>query len=90
MLSLVPLSWWNPNHEPSPPGVTYSITMDDLLSYKQFASMIDVHFILDTDFRWAGSETNYTTPHVAAIAQTLGWDLVSAVEIGNEPGRPIR
>ncbi len=76
-------SWWNPDGLPNPPNITYSITINDLLSYKQFNEAVGSRFVLGTNFLVANS-TAYSTSHVDAIAKYLGWEIVNSIEIGNE------
>eukprot|EP01088_Endostelium_zonatum_P013530 TRINITY_DN2818_c0_g1_i1.p1 TRINITY_DN2818_c0_g1~~TRINITY_DN2818_c0_g1_i1.p1 ORF type:complete len:499 (-),score=79.48 TRINITY_DN2818_c0_g1_i1:80-1576(-) len=77
-------SWWNPTHKPNPPGIHYSITQDDLLSYEAVISQTNSTIVIDTNMRNATS-AEWAVAHIKGVADTIGFKRVARIEIGNEP-----
>lgn len=83
--TLPPASWWNPQNGTLPKFATYSITQDDINSYKNFlAQLPSTHLVIDTTMLLP-TNTSGAVNHITAVGATLGWSgAVEAVEIGNE------
>lgn len=78
------LSWYNPNGLPNPPGISYSIKDVDFYSYQKAMRATNGKLILGVNFRQPNNAT-WAVEHLQGVDRTIGWDLVEAVEIGNEP-----
>lgn len=74
--------WW-PGGGPLPPNQTYAITAADLSSYAASVPLWNGSLVLGTSM--AIPDPSWATAHVAAIDTQLGWGLVDAIEVGNEP-----
>jgi hypothetical protein len=69
--------------DPLPPNQTYAITRQDLYSYAAALPAWNGRMVLDTTLLFINN-TYWATAHAAAVTEFIGWDLIEAVEIGNE------
>ena len=75
------------NHSvlPKIPGrpLSYSVTEADLRGWKQAMEQINSTMTLDMNFRQANNAT-FAVEYVQGIDSIIGWDRVTALEVGNE------
>lgn len=76
-------SIWNPSHAPLPAGDTYSIDADDLVLINNAVQAVNSRAIYGLNFRDSTSAA-HAIDHAQAIDQTIGWESVESLEIGNE------
>eukprot|EP01113_Clastostelium_recurvatum_P031015 TRINITY_DN3828_c0_g1_i3.p1 TRINITY_DN3828_c0_g1~~TRINITY_DN3828_c0_g1_i3.p1 ORF type:complete len:491 (+),score=81.63 TRINITY_DN3828_c0_g1_i3:92-1564(+) len=76
--------WWDPTNATKPTGISYNIQPYDYITFNEMAKALDTHLILGVNFRNPESAA-WALGEVEAIATTIGWDNVYAIEIGNEP-----
>ena len=80
---------YNPHHttRPTPPygrSLWYDITDNDLQSMAAAARAINGSLVLGVNFRTPG-DAAVAVAHLQAVERVVGWELVEAIEIGNEP-----
>mmetsp|Transcript_29308 Transcript_29308/g.32554 ORF Transcript_29308/g.32554 Transcript_29308/m.32554 type:complete len:489 (-) Transcript_29308:25-1491(-) len=76
-------SWWNPDNNPKPSGITYDITDVDLYSVDNCVKQFNGSWVPGVVFR-EPKNASWALNHVNAIDKYTGWSHVSAIEIGNE------
>jgi hypothetical protein len=81
-------SIWNPAHGPLPTfpagvNISYSITESDLISLKQAITLINSKLIIGLNFHWSDNFT-LGISHAKALEKYIGWELIHALEVGNE------
>ena len=80
---------YNPQHTARPPppygrSLWYDITDNDLQSIAAAALAINGSLVLGVNFRTPG-DASVAVAHLQAVERLVGWELVEAIEIGNEP-----
>ena len=70
--------------------VSHNITAADLAAYRTFvtttAKDVNTSLVIDTNFGSSVLPSAYTVPYIKALNASGMWDIISAVEIGNEMG----
>lgn len=66
----------------------YNITSRDLNAYRAFANKtaadLDISFVIDTDMGVSSNPQDVAVQHIKGLAAAGLWDIVHAVEVGNE------
>ena len=73
-------SWWNPNHLPSPPNITYGIQPTDVISVTDAVKALNGSVVFGVNFR-RGNDSSWAVAHAQGIAQYGDWSCTT-LEIG--------
>jgi hypothetical protein len=77
--------WWDPAPAPAlPPRQQYAITRADLAAYRAAVTQWGGALVLGSTLFLENNAT-FAGAHARGISEHLGWGLVDAVEVGNEP-----